>query len=276
MLSILTLFSRNLPVFMTEHQAMHPESSICSVAVITATYNAAMHIQQCINSVESQTYPHVFHVIVDGRSDDQTIDIISSSKKERLIYISEPDDGIYSAWNKGIRLVNSDWFLFLGADDILLPNAIQILLENAQLSSSINLVTAKSILLAQNGNFVRLHGAPFTRKVLWHHMPNANCSTIYHKSLFSESCNFNEALRSAADYSFLIKKRKLIYPTYSSALVSCMRVGGISTKKPSLSLHESYKEKIVYYPAYCHPLLLICFWISFFKLALLVAASPKR
>ena len=55
---------------MTEHQARRPGSSICSVAVITATYNAAMHIQQCINSVESQTYPHVFHVIVDGRSDD--------------------------------------------------------------------------------------------------------------------------------------------------------------------------------------------------------------
>jgi len=119
---------------MTDHRARHPRGAFCRVAIITATYNAAQHIELCLKSVELQTHPNVFHVIVDGKSDDQTVNIVTSSKSERLFFISEPDNGIYSAWNKGIKLIDADWYLFLGADGILLPNAIQALLEQAQAS----------------------------------------------------------------------------------------------------------------------------------------------
>jgi len=261
---------------MTEHQARHTIGTPYRVAVITATYNAAQHIELCVKSVEFQTHPNVFHVIVDGKSGDQTINLISSSKSKRLLFISEPDVGIYSAWNKGIKLIDADWYLFLGADDILLPNAIQTLLEQAQASNCINLVTAKALLLADHGAFAGLLGGPFSRIVLWHHMPNANCSTIYHKSLFSETSPFNESLKSAADYSFLLKQRKCIVSSHSSAVVSCMKLGGVSNIKPTLSILESYRERLRHYPYPYHFLFSIFYMISLAKAALLSAYQFKK
>ena len=253
---------------MPEHQASHLALGIYRVAVITATFNAAQHIMSCIKSVESQTHPNVFHVIVDGKSDDQTINIVSRSQSERLLFISEPDNGIYSAWNKGIGLINADWYLFLGSDDILFPNAIQTLLEQSLASNSINLVTAKAMLLSDHGAFAGILGGPFSRKVLWHHMPIANSSTIYHKRLFSDSFPYNEALKSAADYSFLIKQRKSIVASHFSGVVSCMKLGGVSNKKPILSIIESYQERLRYYSYPYHFFLLIFLCISLTKLAL--------
>lgn len=250
---------------MSEYQSSHLTLETCRVAVITATYNAAQHIQSCMKSVEYQTHPNVFHVIVDGKSEDQTIHLVSSSKSERLLFVSEADNGIYSAWNKGVKLVDADWYLFLGADDILLPSAIDTLLKQSLTSSSINLVTGKSILLTDDGDFVSSFGSSFSRKDLWHHMSNANCSTIYRKTLFSEPRNFNEALKSAADYSFLLKKRKEIVSAHTSSVVSCMKLGGISNNKPSLSLYESFQERLHHYPPRHHVLLLVFFCISFFK-----------
>jgi len=88
------------------------------ISVITVTYNAAATLEHAIKSVLAQTYPHVEYIIIDGESSDGTVQILEKYKQELSYCISEKDNGIYDAMNKGIAAAQGDWIYFLGADDV--------------------------------------------------------------------------------------------------------------------------------------------------------------
>ncbi|WP_316735283.1 glycosyltransferase family 2 protein [Pedobacter aquatilis] len=87
------------------------------VSVITVTYNASEFISKCIDSVKAQTYPNIEHVIIDGGSTDNTLELVDGRVE---FWISEEDKGIYDAMNKSVQFAKGRWILFLGADDTLL------------------------------------------------------------------------------------------------------------------------------------------------------------
>jgi putative colanic acid biosynthesis glycosyltransferase len=89
------------------------------VSVITVVRNGAATISRTLESVRSQREVDVEHVIVDGASSDSTVQIIKAYQRDRLRWISEPDQGIYDAMNKGVSLARGEWLLFLGADDVM-------------------------------------------------------------------------------------------------------------------------------------------------------------
>ena len=88
--------------------------------IITATYNSAANIAQCLQSVNSQTYTNIEHIIVDGASTDETLEIIKTTPNRVTEIISEPDKGIYEASNKGIQKATGDVIGFLHSDWICL------------------------------------------------------------------------------------------------------------------------------------------------------------
>lgn len=92
-----------------------------TVSIITPTFNASATITHCLESVARQTYRPIEHWIIDGRSTDATSSIVKelSQKYDHIRYVSEPDQGIYDAMNKGIALTQGDWLYFLGGDDSL-------------------------------------------------------------------------------------------------------------------------------------------------------------
>ena len=87
------------------------------ISVITATYNSSSHIAGCLTSVNNQTYPKIEHIIVDGASADNTLEIINTSPNRVAQLIAEPDIGIYDAMNKGIGLATGDIIGTLNSDD---------------------------------------------------------------------------------------------------------------------------------------------------------------
>ena len=91
------------------------------VSVIIVTFNAAAHLQNCLDSIYRQTYADIEIVIIDGKSTDGTIGIIESNAGKIHFWLSEQDEGIYDAMNKGVKRATGDWLYFLGADDELLP-----------------------------------------------------------------------------------------------------------------------------------------------------------
>lgn len=95
------------------------------VSIIIATYNAAETISRALDSVVNQTFQDWECIIVDGASKDNTAKIIKSYVKRdsRFRYISEPDKGIYDAFNKGWQMAKGDWIYYLGADDVLIPSS---------------------------------------------------------------------------------------------------------------------------------------------------------
>ncbi len=74
------------------------------VSIISATYNSASTIAGCIASVNTQTYANIEHIIIDGASEDNTVEIIKSLPNRVKTIISEPDKGIYDAMNKGVKI----------------------------------------------------------------------------------------------------------------------------------------------------------------------------
>lgn len=87
------------------------------ISVISVCYNAAEDLGKTINSVIRQTYDNIEYIIIDGGSQDGTIELIKRNSLHISKWISEPDGGIYDAMNKGIRLATGDWIIFMNAGD---------------------------------------------------------------------------------------------------------------------------------------------------------------
>jgi len=98
------------------------------ISVVTITYNAAKVLQRTLDSVRSQTYMDIEHLIIDGASKDETMDLVRSyelgvrseevkARSYEVRVVSEPDRGIYDAMNKGLRLATGDYIVFMNAGD---------------------------------------------------------------------------------------------------------------------------------------------------------------
>lgn len=89
------------------------------ITIITATYNSAATLEQTIQSVAAQSYPNIEYIVIDGGSTDGTVEILRKYDAQIAYWGSEPDRGIYDAFNKGVAHATGDYVQFLGSDDIL-------------------------------------------------------------------------------------------------------------------------------------------------------------
>jgi glycosyltransferase len=108
------------------------------VSIITVTYNCADSLRQTIESVAHQDYPRIEYIVIDGNSQDETLQILKQHHEIISSYLSEPDHGIYDAMNKGKRLASGDFCLFLNAGDVFYEsNSLRALVEALQSPQSI-------------------------------------------------------------------------------------------------------------------------------------------
>ena len=82
------------------------------ITVVTVVFNDVQHIEETILSVVNQTYPNIEYIIIDGCSTDGTVDIIKKYEERIAYWVSEPDQGIYDAMNKGIQKATGEWINF--------------------------------------------------------------------------------------------------------------------------------------------------------------------
>jgi len=93
-------------------------------SIVTVVFNDESYISDCLDSVSNQKYPNFEHIIIDGASTDGTVDVIRTHENGNTKVISEPDNGIYDAMNKGIKLSGGDIVGFLNSDDMLHDNNV--------------------------------------------------------------------------------------------------------------------------------------------------------
>ena len=99
------------------------------ISIITVTFNSEKYLKETLKSIFNQKYKNYELIIIDGKSNDKTLDIIKKNIKKIHLYKSEKDKGIYDAFNKGIKLANGDLIGIVNSDDILKPNALKILVK---------------------------------------------------------------------------------------------------------------------------------------------------
>jgi glycosyltransferase involved in cell wall biosynthesis len=97
------------------------------INIVICTYNAEAYIKECLQSIAMQRDLHVRVWIIDGASGDSTLTIVEEFRQYIHYIQSKPDNGVYDAMNRATDLIKEGWILFLGADDRLMPNALQCL-----------------------------------------------------------------------------------------------------------------------------------------------------
>lgn len=200
------------------------------VSVITAVYNGQQHLRQCIQSVKEQTYPHVEHIIVDGGSNDGTVEILKEQDDAIDLWVSEPDKGIYDAWNKGVALASGEWIAFLGCDDVYLPNSIEEYISYiaSEGGAEFDFVSSKVALTNQSLKTIRVVGQPWQWPRFQRFMNVAHVGSLHNRRIFTQYGLFDTRFRIVADYELLLRPRGSLRAGYLDLVTVKMRVGGIS------------------------------------------------
>lgn len=213
------------------------------ISIIVATYNAAKTLENCLDSITQQISEDCELIIVDGGSTDGTIDIINNYHQYVAHTISEPDKGIYDAWNKGINKAKGKWIMFVGADDELLPNALGKYLSVINETSEIekyDYICAQNDYVSQKGVSIKKIGKEPTWENMKKYMAAAHVGSLHSKKLFDEVALYNLDYHICADYELLLRKgTKLRYLFLEGVTIARMQEGGMSMS--SAAVIETFK-----------------------------------
>jgi cellulose synthase/poly-beta-1,6-N-acetylglucosamine synthase-like glycosyltransferase len=130
------------------------------ISIITVTKNSESFLEECILSLDKQSYRNYEHIIIDGCSTDNTINLIKKHKNKIAYWVSEKDEGLYDAMNKGIKKCSGDIIGILNSDDIYYPQALSIV------SKYFNLNKKLDFLFGSVNKYKLLHGYN-PKKIKW-------------------------------------------------------------------------------------------------------------
>lgn len=203
-----------------------------SVSIITVTFNAAVTIAQCIDSVAGQKVS-VEHIIIDGASDDGTLNIVKEKSSSVSKILSERDKGIYDAMNKGLALAEGEIIGFLNADDFYASDDVLASVRKAFEDPAVDACYGDLLYVdpGKTGRSVRYWRSDNynPKKFYWGWMP-PHPTFFVRRRIYEKYGGFNTELGSAADYEimlrFLLKHRSRA--VYLSRVLVKMRTGGIS------------------------------------------------
>ena len=195
-------------------------------SIITVTYNSEKTIEQTIKSVISQTYSDFEYIIIDGASQDSTIEIIKKYAMwdKRIQYISEPDDGIYDAMNKGIKMASGNVVSLLNSDDYYEINALEKIA---------NCIPQGDMFVIYG--MVRFLENEKEDRIIFNHHNSLSKRMLMHPACFVSSniykkYQYDTSYKSAADYDLFIKLYKdnevKFIPVYE--VITNFRTGGMS------------------------------------------------
>ncbi|MFD2873852.1 glycosyltransferase family 2 protein [Mucilaginibacter ximonensis] len=213
------------------------------ISIIIATYNSADVLQRCLDSIIKQTVTNFELIIVDGNSTDGTVNVIKNNAELIDKWVSEPDNGIYDAWNKGVNLSTGNWVMFLGADDELLPEAIESYKNFVAINNEVEYVSARVNLLEQNGDLIRVFGDQWDWGVFKIYMNVAHVSSLHSKKLFEKYGLFDATYKVTGDYELLLRAKNKLNAAFLNKTVANMRTGGVSST-PAGAFKESRMAKI--------------------------------
>lgn len=205
------------------------------VSIITASYNRSTTIIRSISSVKQQLYRNTQCVIVDGNSSDDTLAQIQPLLSSQDIVISEPDNGIYDALNKGIEIATGEIIGFLHSDDLYFDNNVLAIVAEAFRDEKVNVVYGDVCFFAVGKlhNVIRRYRSPkLTKKSLaWGKMP-AHPAMFIRRSVFADINHFSTDFKIAADYEFMCRLAgyKNLKSVYLPLIFVRMQLGGVSTQ----------------------------------------------
>jgi glycosyltransferase involved in cell wall biosynthesis len=207
------------------------------ITFLIVTKNSLSYLKNCINSIINQTAKNYLILIIDGASCDGTISYIKKLNNKNIKFISEPDQGIYDAMNKGLNLIESDWIIHLGSDDTLYSNTVlEEINSKAPFSNKLGLVYGSGIMGRK-----RLKNK-FSKKLYFGNCLNHQC-VIYNAKLLKKY-GYDTTYIVGADYKLnLLLLKSSTASLYIPIIITNYGSEGISSTNLSLARYEEYKVR---------------------------------
>lgn len=219
------------------------------VSIITVCYNSEKYIESAIKSILSQNYNNIEYIVIDGGSNDRTLEIVykySELSTIRIKVISEPDEGIYDAMNKGVKLAEGDIIGILNSDDFYINNEVITDVVGAFEATNTDMVYGNLVFVDREdtNKIVRVWNT-FKGEFLKGWNP-PHPSTFIKNSVYKEFGYYKKEYKISSDYDLfyrMIEIGKVNHHHLNKILVK-MRVGGASTsgwKSIYVGLKEIYQ-----------------------------------
>jgi len=225
---------------------MHPD-----VSVVIGVRNGAATLQRCLDSVAAQDFAARETIVVDGASTDGTRELLERNAAEGKVdqYLSEPDRGIYEAWNKAVRRSRGRWISFLGCDDAFHDaSSLRALVEAAAAAGGVaRVVYGRINRVAAGGVLVETIGLPWerAREAFAAGVNIPHPGTLHRREMLEERGGFDESFRIAGDYNLLLGELLAHPPLFVDRVVLDMGFGGMSSRPGNIlvSLREVAKAR---------------------------------
>lgn len=177
------------------------------VSIITPTLNQAQFIEDTLCSVRDQTYPNIEHIVIDGGSTDATVKMLEGYRGSgRLRWLSEPDDGMYSAINKGLRMASGSIVAYLNSDDVYFPWSVEVAVQSLESRSDIDLVYGDAVNIDDTTGAEHLRIQPAfraTRLLAAWTIPQP--AAFWRADVHEKIGYFDESLQCAGDTEFFLR-----------------------------------------------------------------------
>ena len=227
------------------------------ITIITVTYNAASVLQRTLDSVCTQTYQDIEHLIIDGASKDETVQMAESYKAQvpyKVVIRSEPDQGLYDAMNKGLHKATGDYLIFLNAGDALHAN--DTLETVSQLSSnSPAVIYGDTSIVDSEGRFLHLRRLRPPKQLTWKSFKQGMLvchQAFYVRTDIAQQEDYDLLYRHSADVDWCIRVMKRAEQQHlplvnTNAILADFMEGGNTTQNHRASLKERYQVMCHHY-----------------------------
>lgn len=213
------------------------------VSIITVTYNSREALKKTMASVASQRYECKEYIVVDGASVDGTKEVLENCGDNVTQWVSEPDDGIYNAMNKGVGMSTGEWLIFMNAGDTFASDDVLEAIFSEEREGDVIYGD-----VVKEGRVVKAHVFANAHRMCFCHQ-----SSLTRRELLRE-CPFDENYRMSADFKFFklmgLKGKRFIYYPHP---VACFDTNGVSNVNRAAGLKENiqivsevdgWKEKV--------------------------------
>lgn len=172
------------------------------VSIITACLNSEKTIEQTIQSVLNQTYPNIEYILVDGKSTDRTLEIISKYQNRIAMCISEQDKGLYDAMNKGISMATGDIIGIINSDDWYAPDAVANVVRTFS-KKKMDVVYGLMEIIHSDGHISRVKNGSLEQMLYRMVIPHP--TAFVRKEIYQKIGNFDLQYRVVADYDLFLR-----------------------------------------------------------------------
>lgn len=215
-------------------------------SILTVTFNSRSYLEETIKSVLSQDYSDFEYIIVDGCSTDGTLEIIKeyTAADLRIRWVSEPDDGIADAFNKGLRMARGEIVGIINSDDCYTPGALQLVADAAAAHPENDVFHGNMLRFQGDVPLFLLKPSDVTRNI-WHEMPLNHPATFVTRRAYLATGEFDPRMKIAMDYDMLLRLHTHGFKFwYIDEVLAKMRYGGVSDERIYPALKEVYSASV--------------------------------